>query len=540
MGQQTKTSTKPRCRDDKVLRLKQCLLVVCVITGGLFGTLSSPLAASTRLAATAVVSLTACSQDGDVTEDGTVTTADAQLALQLLLEPALANGCALEQANVLNPLSSRLTPADILCIFRHFLSQPSCLDPPQIVSGGNQFTTPNRATGVVGPITLDGRLSVAPNGNALTYGWTFDRVPGASALTDADLSALDSPMTVFTPDTLGQYALVLTVVDERGNTVSQRVSVNVQAPDGNQLEDCACEALPGEIVELSILVTAVNGEPVPNWPVLFTREGDEGQFVVGAQMSTSFSLSANRPPLQESPPSLCIEAGRDAQGLIRRVICFTDNNGVATALFRLGDEAVFVSAQGRGVSPPVRIRVGDDRDSDCFPNDLDSDPDNADANNNGVRDGDEDLDEDGLTNCQELFFDTVMPPFDFRDPDSDDDGIPDGDEDLDHDGLLGADERQQGTDRFNADTDDDGFIDSEEVEFGSDPLDTESDPRDNLQPIQQASSAGVGLLNSVVTVESFRQASVAPVGLLNTTDPTGPPVAEAASATVSVENVTAP
>jgi 2',3'-cyclic-nucleotide 2'-phosphodiesterase (5'-nucleotidase family) len=56
--------------------------------------------------------------------------------------------------------------------------------------------------------------------------------------------------------------------------------------------------------------------------------------------------------------------------------------------------------------------------------------------------------------------------------DSDNDGLFDGEEDANHNGILDADE----TDPFNPDTDGDGFFDGEEVEAGTDPLDSLSWP----------------------------------------------------------------
>src|SRR5690606_1136064 len=51
-----------------------------------------------------------------------------------------------------------------------------------------------------------------------------------------------------------------------------------------------------------------------------------------------------------------------------------------------------------------------------------------------------------------------------RDSDSDDDGILDGDEDFDNDGLTNSEEQQQGTDPNDSDTDGDGLLDGEEVD----------------------------------------------------------------------------
>ena len=71
-----------------------------------------------------------CVPDGDVNQDGNVTPTDALLALRDslgLLSPPL-DACEQAHANVHNPETSGITPADGLCIFQRFLGLPSCLD----------------------------------------------------------------------------------------------------------------------------------------------------------------------------------------------------------------------------------------------------------------------------------------------------------------------------------------------------------------------------------------------------------------------------
>jgi hypothetical protein len=79
-----------------------------------------------------------------------------------------------------------------------------------------------------------------------------------------------------------------------------------------------------------------------------------------------------------------------------------------------------------------------------------------------------DTDGDGILDLVEAR-DTGTDP---EDADSDGDGIVDGDEDVDHDGVVDAGE----TDSLDADTDDDGLSDGDEVAVtGTDPLDADSD-----------------------------------------------------------------
>ncbi len=97
-----------------------------------------------------------------------------------------------------------------------------------------------------------------------------------------------------------------------------------------------------------------------------------------------------------------------------------------------------------------------------------TDPTKTDTDENGVNDGDEDFDEDGLTNLEE--FENKTNPYI---ADTDSDGLSDGDEvkthetdtlvaDTDGDGLDDGDEIVLGTNPLVQDTDGDGIIDSKE------------------------------------------------------------------------------
>ncbi|OLB76375.1 MAG: hypothetical protein AUI14_18955 [Actinobacteria bacterium 13_2_20CM_2_71_6] len=130
-------------------------------------------------------------------------------------------------------------------------------------------------------------------------------------------------------------------------------------------------------------------------------------------------------------------------------------------------------------------------------------PNQRDTNHNGVADGDEDVDGDGLTNLQEQQLGTSPTV-----SDTDHDGVNDGDEvrngtdplkfdqpvtppvggglppiqttpdetDTDGDGLSDVAEIEEGTDPNNPDTDGDGISDGQEViELGINPLSQDSD-----------------------------------------------------------------
>ena len=91
-------------------------------------------------------------------------------------------------------------------------------------------------------------------------------------------------------------------------------------------------------------------------------------------------------------------------------------------------------------------------------------PNSADQNGNGIPDGQEDFDNDGVINALEAFIGTdPLKPRTF-------DNIPDAKLDRDGDGLPDYREVLLGTDPNNPDTDGDGFNDEVEVTAGSNPL----------------------------------------------------------------------
>ncbi len=120
------------------------------------------------------------------------------------------------------------------------------------------------------------------------------------------------------------------------------------------------------------------------------------------------------------------------------------------------------------------FNLAGDSDGDCVPDSLEPalglDPGKKDSNNNGVSDGDEDFDQDGLSNCSEI----LVTHSDPGNPDSDGDGIKDGNEDSDNDGIVDGEEVLSGKDGFltnplAADSDGDGVDDGVEIALGLDP-----------------------------------------------------------------------
>jgi len=150
---------------------------------------------------------------------------------------------------------------------------------------------------------------------------------------------------------------------------------------------------------------------------------------------------------------------------------------------------------------------------------LDPDSDSArtdiDESGDGVRDGEEDFDGDGLPTITELKIGTDPFDADSDDDDLDDgtelsltrtdpldpdsnaertsvdesgDGVRDGEEDFDGDGLTATKEVDVGTDPVLSDTDGDGLSDLEELDLGTDPLAADSDD-DGLRDGQEREAA---------------------------------------------------
>ena len=79
--------------------------------------------------------------------------------------------------------------------------------------------------------TLSGAASNNPDGDALTYEWSFTAVPAGSAAT---LGGASSVAPSFTPDVVGDYTLSVTVSDGAGATASDSVVVQrLHAGDGH-------------------------------------------------------------------------------------------------------------------------------------------------------------------------------------------------------------------------------------------------------------------------------------------------------------------
>jgi hypothetical protein len=168
-----------------------------------------------------------------------------------------------------------------------------------------------------------------------------------------------------------------------------------------------------------------------------------------------------------------------------------------------GDGVKNLEEQSEGTHPRAADSDGDGVDDDTEIEESLLDPLNNDSDDDGLRDGLEDLDDDGLNNSVESEIGTdvmdtdtdgdgLNDSFEMRanvstaeypisenisptDADTDGDGITDDAEDIDGDGLSNIDEQANGTSPLYPDSDRDGLNDGDELDNGTDPLDPDSD-----------------------------------------------------------------
>ena len=102
---------------------------------------------------------------------------------------------------------------------------------PVADAGGNQ------SVALAESILLDGSASSDPDGDALTYLWTFESVPEGSELNDTSIKAATAAIAAFQADVEGSYMVTLEVSD--GNFV---VTDTVEITVGGS--GCGCASTP--------------------------------------------------------------------------------------------------------------------------------------------------------------------------------------------------------------------------------------------------------------------------------------------------------
>lgn len=98
-------------------------------------------------------------------------------------------------------------------------SQPVVTDPGNAAPSANAGSDQTQPADLT--ITLNGSGSVDPDGDALTYGWTFDHVPDGSAIQSREAPfsrnhTATADTTTFQPDKVGTYVISLVVTDPSG------------------------------------------------------------------------------------------------------------------------------------------------------------------------------------------------------------------------------------------------------------------------------------------------------------------------------------
>ena len=173
----------------------------------------------------------------------------------------------------------------------------------------------------------------------------------------------------------------------------------------------------------------------------------------------------------------------------------TDNDGTSDFDEDADGDGISNGDEFAGGTNPLSTDTDGDGLSDSAEIDIvGTSPIQADSDNDGTPDGQEDSDEDGLNNLQEIVAGTDPNKADTdgdglsdkvemtrtnTDPlvaDTDGNGVSDGDEDFDNDGVTNRDEITAGTNPYAADSDNDGLSDGAEINLtATDPLDPDSD-----------------------------------------------------------------
>lgn len=99
----------------------------------------------------------------------------------------------------------------------------ACAYEPPVADGGL-----DSISGLNARANLDGTGSSDPSGSRLTYVWQMTSRPRGSTLTTRNISGASSARAYFYPDVRGTYTFMLTVINRRGDTDSDTVTVVIR------------------------------------------------------------------------------------------------------------------------------------------------------------------------------------------------------------------------------------------------------------------------------------------------------------------------
>jgi len=114
---------------------------------------------------------------------------------------------------------------------------------------------------VDGTAVLDGSGSSDPDGDTLSYSWSFTSVPPTSALTDTDLADRTAAVARFVPDVEGDYTASLIVSDGRGGSDMDTATVTARSSQNRPPEALAQSASPIMLGDLALLDGSGTSDP---------------------------------------------------------------------------------------------------------------------------------------------------------------------------------------------------------------------------------------------------------------------------------------
>jgi hypothetical protein len=218
-------------------------------------------------------------------------------------------------------------------------------------------------------VELDGSASTDPDGDALSYSWSFEYVPDGSELGEAEdaFKANDAPSAIttgFIPDAVGTYVVALRVNDGEKWSAYDYVVVEISAPEDYPIADAG----PDQYGEKEVTVTLdgsnsydPKGRPIETYA--WTMAGEAPQHSV---LTADDIVSADQAVATFTP---------DALGVYTFALSVCNDLDVCSVT----SDAVVITVVGDDGSP-VANAGADIEGADCSNHELDgsasTDPEN--------------------------------------------------------------------------------------------------------------------------------------------------------------------